>query len=68
MWWEKTKEADGLILGSPTHFGNVSVEMKSYIDRIGVMASYSGIFRHKVAASVVSHRRGGGAAVYDAVC
>ncbi|MGB2806084.1 MAG: flavodoxin family protein, partial [Candidatus Zixiibacteriota bacterium] len=32
---EKMLEADGIILGSPTYFANVSTEIKALIDRAG---------------------------------
>ncbi len=32
--YEKIEEADGLILGSPTYFYNVSAKMKAFIDRL----------------------------------
>ncbi|KAA6388226.1 MAG: putative flavodoxin family protein [Streblomastix strix] len=51
--FSKMCEADGIILGSPTHCSNVSVEMKSLIDR------------HKVGAAVVAVRRGGASSVFD---
>ena len=67
-WWEKAKNADGILLGSPTHFANVSVEMKSFIDRIGSMAMKTNALANKVGAAVVAVRRGGGCTVYDYVC
>ncbi len=57
---EKMIEADGIILGSPTYFANVSTEMKALIDRCGVVARVNdNLFRHKVGAAVVAARRGG---------
>ncbi len=55
----KMFEADGIILGSPTYFTDVTAEMKAIIDRVGFI-SYTGgnILKHKVGASVVAVRRG----------
>ena len=50
---EKMINAEGIILGSPTYFGNVTTEMKALIDRAGIVAfANSGMLRHKVGASV----------------
>ncbi|MHC4357054.1 MAG: flavodoxin family protein, partial [Planctomycetota bacterium] len=35
---EEMVEADGIILGSPTYFADVSTEMKALIDRAGFVA------------------------------
>lgn len=66
-WWEKAKEADGIILASPTHFANVSTEMKSLIDRMGLLGENTGKLEGKIGASIVAVRRGGAASVYDSV-
>jgi multimeric flavodoxin WrbA len=50
---EKMINADGIILGSPTYFSNVTTEMKAFIDRAGLVAyANPGLLRHKVGASV----------------
>lgn len=57
---EKMIEADGIILGSPTYFANVSSEMKALIDRAGVVARANGnVLKRKVGAAVVAVRRCG---------
>lgn len=57
---EKMVEADGIILGSPTYFANITTEMKALIDRAGFVAhANGGMFRRKVGASVAVARRGG---------
>jgi multimeric flavodoxin WrbA len=54
-------EAEGIIIGSPTYFANVSTEVKALIDRAGLVAIANGhILRRKVGAAVVAVRRGGG--------
>src|SRR3989304_9390173 len=38
MFIEKMSEAEGIIIGSPTYFSNVSTEVKALIDRAGLVA------------------------------
>lgn len=57
---EKMLEADGIILGSPTYFSDVSTEMKALIDRSGYVAKANdNMLKRKVGAGVVAARRGG---------
>ena len=57
----KMIEADGIILGSPVYYSNVTTEMKALIDRAGVVSKANGtLLRNKVGAGVVALRRGGG--------
>ena len=57
---EKMLAADGIILGTPTYFTDVSSEMKALIDRAGLVAKANGgMFRRKVGAAVVAVRRAG---------
>lgn len=63
---EKMLDADGIILGSPTYFTDVSAEMKALIDRAGFVAKANqDMFRRKVGASVVAVRRAGGIHAFD---
>ncbi len=39
---EKMVEADGLILGSPVYFSNVTSDMKALIDRAGLVVTATG--------------------------
>jgi len=66
---EKMQQADGIIIGSPTYFSNVSTEVKALIDRAGFVSKANGgeILRGKVGASVVSVRRAGATFVYSAI-
>lgn len=63
---QKMIEADGIILGSPTYFTDVTAEMKALIDRAGFV-SYTGggLYKRKVGAAVVAVRRGGATHVFD---
>lgn len=65
-WISKMREADGIILASPTYFSDVTAEMKALIDRAGYVAKANGeIFRRKVGAAVVAVRRGGAIHAFD---
>jgi multimeric flavodoxin WrbA len=65
---EKMLEADGIILGSPTYFADVTSEMKALIDRAGFVARANGdMFRRKVGAAVVAVRRAGSIHVFDSI-
>jgi multimeric flavodoxin WrbA len=56
----KMLDADGIILGSPTYHGDITPELKSLIDRGGLVSAANGIlFRRKVGAAVVAVRRAG---------
>ncbi|MBN1224764.1 MAG: flavodoxin family protein, partial [Candidatus Aminicenantes bacterium] len=58
--------ADGIILGSPTYFTDVTTEMKALIDRAGLVTRGNGdLLRRKVGAAVVAVRRAGSLHVFD---
>lgn len=60
--------ADGIILGSPTYFANVSPEMKALIDRAGMVnRANDDMLARKVGAGVVANRRGGAMQVFNAL-
>lgn len=53
-------EADGIVLGSPTYFANISTEMKALVDRAGMVnRANDNMLARKVGAGVVVARRGG---------
>ncbi|WP_407312698.1 flavodoxin family protein [Desulfosporosinus sp. SB140] len=66
---QKMEESDGIIIGSPTYFSNVSTEVKALIDRCGCVSKSNGgnLLRGKVGASVVSVRRAGSTFTYSAI-
>ncbi len=65
---EKMLEADGMILGSPTYFSNVSTEMKALIDRAGLVAKANDdMLRRKAGAAVVAVRRAGSIHVFNSI-
>jgi multimeric flavodoxin WrbA len=65
---EKMVQADGIILGSPTYFADLTPELKALIDRAGFVAKANNeLFRHKVGAAVVAVRRAGAIHVFDSI-
>ena len=57
---QKMVEADGIILGSPVYFSDVTSEMKALIDRAGFVSMANGeLFRRKVGAAAIAVRRTG---------
>jgi multimeric flavodoxin WrbA len=65
---EKMIEADGIILGSPTYFANVSTETKALIDRAGMTSiANDRMLKRKVGAAVVAVRRGGSIHVFNSI-
>jgi len=64
----KMLEADGIILGSPTYFADLTTELKAIIDRAGFVARANGnLFKHKVGAAIVAVRRAGAIHVFDSI-
>lgn len=65
----KMNEADGILIGSPTYFSNVTTEVKALIDRCGFVNKANGgnILRGKVGAAVVAVRRAGSNFTYAAI-
>src|SRR5574340_16053 len=56
----KMDEADGIIIGTPVYFADVSAETKALIDRAGyVSGANPGMLERKVGAAVVAERRAG---------
>ncbi len=65
---EKMIEADGIILGSPTYFADVSTNMKALIERAGLVSKANGgLFKYKAGAAVVAVRRAGAAHVFSSI-
>jgi multimeric flavodoxin WrbA len=64
----KMLDADGIILGSPTYFTDVSPEMKALIDRTGFVSRANGnLFKRKPGAAVIAVRRAGGIHAFDTI-
>jgi multimeric flavodoxin WrbA len=57
---DKMRTADGILLGSPTYFSDVTAGMKALIERAGMTSRANrGLLRRKVGAGVVAVRRAG---------
>lgn len=60
--------ADGILLGSPTYFADVSAGMKALIERAGMVSRANGdMLRRKVGAAVVAVRRAGAIHVFNSL-
>jgi len=63
---EKMIESDGIILGSPVYFSDVTSNIKSLMDRAGYVARANGdLLKHKLGAGVVAVRRAGAIHTFD---
>ena len=65
---KKLSKAEGIILGSPTYFSNVTSRMQMFIERIGLVSKLNGsLLKGKIGASVAVARRMGANVVYSAM-
>lgn len=65
---EKAGEADGIMIGSPVYFADITPEAKALIDRLGYVAGANpGMLERKVGAAVVVERRGGAVHAFDSI-
>jgi len=65
---QKMVEADGILLGSPTYFADVSASMKALIERAGMVGrANSDMYQRKVGAGVVAVRRAGAYHVFSSL-
>ena len=66
--FDKMIDADAILIGSPTYFGDLTAETKALIDRTGRVArANGGLLRRKIGAAVVAVRRGGAVHVVDSI-
>ncbi|MHB8741119.1 MAG: flavodoxin family protein, partial [Coriobacteriia bacterium] len=64
----KAGEADGIIIGSPVYFADITPEAKALIDRLGYVAGANpGMLERKVGAAVVAERRAGAVHAFDSI-
>jgi len=65
---QKMVEADGILLGSPTYFADLSASMKAIIERAGMVGrANSDMYQRKVGAGVVAVRRAGAYHVFSSL-
>ena len=62
---EKVPSTDGFIFGTPVHFASGSGMITSFMDR--VFYGRRNLFKNKLAACVVSCRRGGATSTFDQI-
>ncbi len=59
-YFEKISQADGILLGSPVYFSDMTAGMKALIERCGIVARANGnLLKRKVGAGVIAVRRAG---------
>jgi multimeric flavodoxin WrbA len=65
---QKMFAADGILLGSPTYFADISPETKCLIDRAGFVGRANGnLLRRKAGAAVIAVRRAGAIHAFDSI-
>ena len=66
--YQKMKEADAIIIGSPTYFSDLTAETKAVIDRCGYINRRDDMaFSRKIGAAVSAVRRAGGIHTLDSI-
>jgi multimeric flavodoxin WrbA len=64
----KLLEADGIVLGSPTYFSDVSSGMRAFIERCGLVARANDyMLKYKVGVGVVAVRRAGAIPAFNSL-
>ena len=60
--------ADGIVLGTPVYFADISGQIKCFMDRSGMVARANGnMFSRKVGAGVVAVRRAGSVCAFHSL-
>ena len=68
QWVDQMAAAEGIILGSPVYFANLSGQIKCFLDRTWMVARANGnLFRRKVGAAVVAARRAGAVSAFHSL-
>jgi multimeric flavodoxin WrbA len=64
----KMKEAQGILLGSPTYISDMTANMKALIERSAIVSRNNGdLFKRKVGAGVIAVRRAGSTHVLSSI-
>jgi multimeric flavodoxin WrbA len=67
-WLDDMAAADGIILGTPVYFANISGQIKCFLDRAWMVArANDNLFKRKVGAAVVAARRAGAVSAFHAL-
>ena len=62
------RDADAIVLGTPTYFADLSAQMKCLLDRAFFVARANGdMFRRKIGAALVAVRRAGAIHAFDSI-
>ncbi|MBP7460526.1 MAG: flavodoxin family protein [Candidatus Delongbacteria bacterium] len=59
--------ADGIIIGSPVYFSDITSETKALIDRCGSVCRAANVLKYKIGAAVIAVRRGGAIHAFDSI-
>ena len=67
-WVDDLAAADGIVLGTPVYFANISGQIKCFLDRAWMVArANDNMFKRKVGAAVVAARRAGAVTAFHAL-
>lgn len=67
-WVDEMAVADGIVLGTPVYFANLSGQIKCFLDRAWMVArANDNMFKRKVGAAVVAARRAGDVTAFHAL-
>lgn len=65
---ERILASDGVVIGAPTYFANVSANVKALLERVGLVnIANDGLLKRKVGAAAIVARRGGAIDAFNAV-
>ena len=66
---QKMREAEGILLGSPTYIANITASLKAILERATIVGRANGadMFKRKVGAGVVAVRRAGAIQAFNAM-
>ena len=66
---QKMREAEGILLGSPTYIANITASLKAILERATIVcrANAADMFKRKVGAGIVAVRRAGAIQAFNAM-
>jgi len=65
---EKMRDADGILIGSPTYFSDVSANIRALIERVGFVGRANDyMLKRKVGAAVIAVRRAGSIPAFNSL-
>lgn len=67
-WIEKMVASEGIVLGSPVYFADLTASLKALLERAGMVSRANGdLLKRKIGASVVAVRRAGAIHTFDSM-